>query len=381
MIGITDKAKCCGCGACMQACPKSCITMLPDEEGFLYPNVDTNVCVKCGLCEKVCPVLNSENGGDNVLKTLVGYQTDLDTRLSSSSGGIFSLLADYVLSKNGKVYGAAFDENYEVHHIGIVNADELRLLQGSKYTQSGIEQAYQHAKSDLDAGHLVLFSGVACQIAGLKQFLRHDYSNLITVDVLCHGVPSPMVWKKYMSSQSTRHNAKISGISFRKKNHGWKNYEVELVFSNGEVYHKPFYQDTFMRLFLSNICLRPSCHQCSFKMLERCSDITLGDCWGIQEYMPEMDDDNGTSVILIHTERAQKIIDELAFKLNCRQVETMVALPPTADSRKSVRQHPKRSQFFIKLDKVKDIDETLKMLRPSVKRRIVAKLKRLKSEK
>lgn len=354
--------------------------MKPDTEGFLYPTPDPQICVQCGICEQVCPILNVEDRGENVLQTIIGYHRKMDTRLASSSGGIFSLIAEAVLRQGGKVYGVSFDENFEAHHIGIDNISNLQSLQGSKYMQSRIEQTYQQVRSDLHTGRLVLFSGVACQIAGLKHYLKQDYSNLITVDVLCHGVPSPLVWKKYLEWQSSKYQDDVKKVFFRKKNQGWKRFEVELHFSRGEIYHQPFYQDPFMRLFLSNICLRPSCHQCCFKALERQSDITLGDCWGIQDYLPQMDDDQGTSVILIHTECGHKIISQLFDQMYYQRAETDRALPPTADSRKSVAQHPKRKLFFNKLAKSKDMDRIVKLLRPSLTRRMITKLKHLISK-
>lgn len=380
MITITNKAKCCGCGACAQVCPKACITMKPDAEGFLYPTPYPQICVQCGICEQVCPVLNAEDMGENVMQTIVGYHRQMETRLASSSGGIFSLIAESVLQQGGKVYGVSFDENFQAHHIGIDNISSLQSLQGSKYMQSRIEQTYQQVRSDLQTGRLVLFSGVACQIAGLKHYLKQDYSNLITIDVLCHGVPSPLVWKNYLEWQSSKYQDDVKTVFFRKKNQGWKHYEVELHFSHGEVYHQPFYHDPFMRLFLSNICLRPSCYQCCFKTLERQSDITLGDCWGIQDYLPQMDDDQGTSVILIHTECGHKIISQLFDQMYYQQAETDRALPPTADSRKSVAQHPKRKQFFNQIAKSNDMDKIVKLIRPKLTMRMITKLKRFVSK-
>ena len=201
MIRVNDKKECCGCNACVQSCPKKCIVMARDEEGFLYPEVDYSQCVECGLCEKACPILNAEKKQDMVLKCYVAYAKDESIRLQSSSGGVFTLLAEAILQKQGIVFGASLDENMQVKHISIDNVADLSLLRGSKYVQSDIGNTYIEVKKNLENGRQVLFSGTACQIAGLKQYLRKDFENLYTIDILCHGVPSPKVWDLYLQWQ------------------------------------------------------------------------------------------------------------------------------------------------------------------------------------
>lgn len=364
MININNKTNCCGCSACAQACPKKCINMKSDTEGFLYPVAEKTVCINCGLCEKVCPIINSENKSETVLSAYAGYINDDTVRLNSSSGGLFTPLAEYVLSRNGVVFGAAFDSKQRVQHIRVDSEENLYLLRGSKYVQSDINNTYVEAKNDLDNGKLVLFTGTACQIAGLKQYLRKDYSHLFTVDVLCHGTPSPKVWEKYLEEHSKKVGSPVKQIFFRRKYNGWKRFAVELKFYNSAAYLKEFREDTFMRLFLGNICLRPSCHDCKFKTLDRDSDITIGDAWGIDKVIPELDDDKGTSVILVHTEKGQKLLNSISEKLVIKQGNVDELLPPSADSRKSVKIHPSRSEFFEQINKEKACDELAKKFFP-----------------
>ena len=367
MIHINEKKDCCGCGACVSACPKGCISMKEDAEGFLYPYIVMEDCIACGLCERVCPVLNQRYVEDIVIPdTYAAYAKSDSLREKSSSGGLFSLIAENVLQKGGVVFGAAFDSDFSVKHIAVDNQEELGKIRGSKYLQSRTEYTFVEAKKILDDGRLVLYTGTACQIAGLKRYLKKEYENLYTIDVLCHGVPSPKFWKKYLAEREHEYQGVVQQMFFRQKTFGWKTYSVSLKFSNSTEYRKIFKEDSFMKLFLANICLRPSCHACEFKELSRPSDITLGDCWGIDKYMPEMDDDKGTSVVLLHSEKGKKIFEELLDKMIVKKGDVERLLPPTADSRKSVLEHQKRKKFFKELDRnVWGIAKLEKVIEPS----------------
>lgn len=346
LIRIENKEACCGCGACVQICPKQCITLKPDREGFLYPEADTQRCVDCGLCERVCPVASAESS-ERVPPCYAARSNDQGLRQESSSGGVFSLLAEAALEQGGRVYGAAFDSRMQVCHIAIGSRDELGKLRGSKYVQSRIGDTFVAVKRDLQAGKTVLFSGTACQIAGLNAFLGKEYPNLYTVDVLCHGVPSPMVWEKYLRWQQRRHgNSPICGVSMRSKESGWRKYSLRLDFTDGKHYSRSSGYDVFMKLFLEDKCLRPSCHDCCFKALDRPSDLTLGDAWGIEKILPDMDDDKGTSLIFVHSERGEALLGAVAPRMEYRQVDGEKALPPTAYSRRSAPRHPERDRFF-----------------------------------
>lgn len=374
MILLTDKKNCCGCSACVQKCPKQCIKMKEDEEGFFYPEIDKLKCIDCSMCEKVCPVINVKRTEQEVV-AYVAYANDDDVRMKSSSGGLFTLFAKKILSEHGVIFGAAFDNELMVHHVSVETLEELNRLQGSKYLQSSIENTYQEAEQFLKAGRKVLFTGTACQIAGLKQFLRKKYNLLYTVDVLCHGVPSPKVWKRYLEHSEKYHGGAVTQVFFREKKFGWKAYSMKLKFSNSKVYERIFKKDLFMRLFLSNMCLRPSCHDCKYKSLDRPSDITIGDSWGIEHYMPDMDDDKGTSVVLVHSQQGEQLFDLCKSEMMFKSAEIDKILPPTADSRKSVAMHSRRARFFRKLNAGSSIPELSKMLKPSLLKRVLRKMK------
>lgn len=346
MIEITDKTLCCGCSACVQICAKKCITLASDDEGFDYPVIDKNLCIDCNACKKVCPILNSKQELDVKTRAYVAYAKNEDMRLKSSSGGMFTLFAEHIIDQGGVVYGAAFDKSFMVHHICIEKKEDLFKLRGSKYLQSRIENTYMNAEEKLKSGRFVLYTGTACQIAGLKSYLRKDYGNLYTVDVLCHGVPSPLVWRKYKEGLEKKYDSDTKQMFFRQKNLGWKTYALEFSFKNSKTYIRKFYEDTFMKLFLGNICLRPSCHNCKFKNINRPSDITIGDCWGIENYMPEMDDNKGTSVVLVHSESGTSLFNDIKQCMEYKDAEIDRALPPSADSRKSVLPHKKKNKIL-----------------------------------
>ena len=376
MIQIINKKDCCGCTACAQICPKQCIAMMPDSEGFCYPKINETICVKCGLCEKVCPMLKSQNMQGQV-HAWAAYCKEDKIRLASSSGGIFSLLAEEILEEGGVVFGAAFDGQMMVHHVAVESVRDLERLRGSKYLQSRIENSYADVKAYLAADRKVLFSGTACQIAGLLHFLGRPYEKLWTVDVLCHGVPTPTLWKNYLSEQNRAFKMPVRQISFRDKPQGWKKYQMAWKVEGGEIYRQPASRNPYMRLFLSNICLRPSCYDCHFKGFPRVSDLTLGDCWGVEQHSPEMDDDKGTSVVIVNTEKGNTLREKIAGRCVWKEEKLDVLLPPTADSRKSVQPHPNRRRFFLLMVEDKPVSALLQLIRPSFKKRVQNKCKQI----
>lgn len=312
MIDIIDKSLCCGCAGCVQRCPKLCITLHEDHEGFLYPKVDTDTCIDCGLCEKVCPILN-EGNIRKPLKVYAAINKDEEIRKQSSSGGIFTWIAEKVIQEGGVIFGARFDENWEVRHDYSETIEGLAAFRGSKYVQSRIEDNYLKAEAFLKQGRKVLFCGTPCQIAGLKRFLRKDYKNLFTIDIVCHGVPSPGVWRKYLKEKiacisDDKRNIHVEKISFRDKITGWKNYSFSLALSdfdeNGIRQNKSFSElskkNYFMKGFLADLYLRPSCYACPAKCGKSDSDITLGDLWGAPNIIGNEDDDRGTCLTLIN---------------------------------------------------------------------------------
>lgn len=378
MIQIINKQDCCGCGACAQVCPKDCIDMVADAEGFLYPVVDKDFCINCGKCNRICPVLDYRAMEDcgTIPQAYAAYCKDTDVRLKSSSGGLFTIFANKILEDSGVVYGAAYDADMQVHHIGVDNLKDLDALCGSKYVQSRTEDTFRDVKQKLRDGRTVLYTGTACQIAGLKALLGKDYENLYTIDVLCHGVPSPKVWELYLEMQKKSHGAAVRRTLFRHKKYGWKAYALLLEFTNNKAYERIFSQDPFMQMFLKNICLRPSCYACEFKGMDRPSDITIGDCWGIENVMPDMDDDKGTSVLLIHTEKGKQLLENITCDLVIRAGELECLLPSDADSRKSVLPHEKRTEFFEALKNEESFARLSKFTADPFSVRLIQKIKR-----
>ncbi|MGE9965390.1 Coenzyme F420 hydrogenase/dehydrogenase, beta subunit C-terminal domain [Fusicatenibacter saccharivorans] len=367
---MRNKKECCGCTACFHICPINCIVMKEDEEGFLYPNIDKAKCIHCNKCKEVCPNRNIENRNTRT-QTFVGYYKDDEVRKQSSSGGIFSAIAEWILQQKGVVFGAAFDENFEVHHIAVETKEELIKLRGSKYVQSRLENTFLEAKEYLEKKRKVLFTGTACQIAGLKNYLSAEYENLYTVDVLCHGAPSPKIWRMYLDDKKEQYQASINKVEFRNKDDGWKNYFISIAFSNMERFYTHYYKDKFTRMFLDNLDLRPSCYSCVFKEIPRISDVTIGDSWGVENYMPDMDDDKGTSVILVHSSNGEKIFREIRKKLIVSEVGLDVAVSPTADSRKSVTMHPNRNKYLEGVKRGENFDVLYEYVKKSFLQRAV----------
>ena len=348
-IAITKK-DCCGCHACANRCPKQCITMVRDPEGFLYPQVDESQCIQCGLCEKVCPVINAVVPDASASPAaFAAMNEENQVRLESSSGGVFSALAKTVLAENGVVFGAAWTEDFkEVHHVAVTDVADLGALRGSKYVQSTVGTCYAQAKEALDQGRQVLFSGTPCQVEGLHTFLGKPYENLLTVDIVCHGVPSPSVWRRYLEECEKANGAPARDVQFRNKDTGWSSSAVKVVFANGKVQSRVLSEDYFVNAFLRNACLRPSCHDCRFKKLNRVSDVTLADFWGVEAICPEMDDDKGTSLVLVHSEKGQKLLEQLPLKL-C-SVDLQAALKENHCAVKSSPVHPNRDAFMKALE-------------------------------
>lgn len=313
MITKEDRTKCTGCHACFSICPSHSITMVPDVAGFLYPSVDESACVHCNLCGKVCPIVLSSNPLSPSLEVgYAAYNKDEEIRRSSSSGGIFSQIALSILNKGGVVVGAVMDDdNRGVHHQLITSKQKVYLLQGSKYTQSKLGDVLKQTRDELKKGRLVLFTGTPCQISGLYSFLGEYYSNLYTQDIICHGVPSPEIYREYIKYQENKYGSIATDIQFRSKDKGWSDYEVMIQFENNKVYRQKFYKDSYMAGFLQDIFLRPSCYSCIYKTKQRPSDVTLADFWGIQHVYPEMDDNRGISFVWIHTEKGQRLFDEI----------------------------------------------------------------------
>jgi NAD-dependent dihydropyrimidine dehydrogenase PreA subunit len=402
MLEIENKKDCCGCEACVQCCPVQCISTKVDEEGFLYPQVDSSLCIDCGLCESVCPAIH-QSTPRHPLQVYAAKNPNDEIRMSSSSGGVFTILAEYVLKKRGVVFGVCFNEKWEVVHDFTETIDGLAVFRGSKYVQSRIGDSYEKVMNFLKQGRIVLFSGTPCQIAGLRLFLRKEYANLLLVDFICHGIPSPGVFRQYLEEEIigfgrqgdgknivlsytkslisergglVESNVNVEAISFRDKKKGWKKYSFALTLSkvsavgekNTVSLSYPLDKHPFLQGFLHNLYLRPSCHYCPAKGLKSGSDITLGDYWGIDSIMPELDDDHGISAVTVNTEKGRLAL-----------CSTTAVLYPTSWSHLCSKNHAivystaipdKRSLFFTNSNNSFQ-EKIKKMCRPTFKVRIL----------
>lgn len=383
MINIEDLASCCGCGACYQKCPKNCISMQEDSEGFLYPKVELSLCIECGLCEKVCPVIN-QGVIKEPLHVYVAMNKDEEIRQKSSSGGIFTLLAERVIGNGGVVFGAIFNDNWEVVHSYTESMDGLEFLRTSKYVQSNIGDTYKLTKVFLDAGREVLFVGTPCQIGGLRLFLNKDYEKLLSVDILCHGVPSPKVWRMYLDdiirtkcgvgkNKVSLSLKEISNISFRDKEFGWKKYGFKVwgksaskadqntvsrfgyIQKNHVLFSEPSSVNIYMRGFINDLYLRPSCNSCPSKLGKSGSDITIADYWNIGTVAPEFDDDKGAGLILINSEKGNR---EYPIELT-NYIETGYEECQRGNGgfKVYISDHPYRKEFFAGLDCCENLSE------------------------
>lgn len=349
---IADAQKCCGCAACMNICPASAITMQENNDGFLFPLIDDNKCKRCNLCVNICPVQVDNIKKDLSDSTAYAVQNNNEkVRSVSSSGGVFSLLAENIINQGGIVSGAEFEDAEHVHHTIIDNKSELNRIYGSKYIQSETQYVYKKIKNELDNKRKVLFCGTPCQVAGLKCYLKKDYDELILIDLICHGVPSAKVWREFLKDEIK--TEEIQKINFRDKRSGWKNYSLYIETINNKSFCRNFYETNFFKAFLSNIALRPSCYNCKFKYPNNVSDITLGDFWGIEDVYPELDDDTGTSAVIINTEKGNKLWDAVKESCKYKNVDINTIIKCNTALTDSVTKHPKYELFFKLLEKIK----------------------------
>lgn len=375
MIEIIKKQNCSGCHACSNVCPKQCITMTEDSEGFWYPQIDEDKCVNCGSCEKVCPIINVPKQLDCKIVAYACKNRYEDDRDMSSSGGVFSLMCKYVISQKGVVFGAAFDESFSVSHMHAETSEGCEKFRGSKYVQSKIGDSYIKAKQFLDSERVVLFSGTPCQIAGLETFLRKKYKNLIMIDIACHGVPSPSVYKKYVDLLEEKNKSKISSISFRDKSTGWSKYSFRVDFKNGAKLNEIGCNNTYMKGFLSDIYLRPSCYECKFKKPVTSADVTLADYWGVQKIHSDFDDDKGTSLVLVNTKIGEELIRNISSNMDIIKTDLEYASNCNPCIEKPVKYNSKRDEFFNEFHN-NDIEKTIyKYTKVGLSKRIYRKIR------
>ena len=311
-IEILPEERCCGCAACFNSCPVDAIEMRENRDGFLYPYVKEEVCINCGKCVRACPELTPKFSNREEPACFAAYAED-EVRMKSSSGGFFTLLAENVLKTGGCVCGVAMDEEFSAEHRIICSAEELGKLRGSKYVQSRVGTVYREIKKLLDEGKHVLFSGVPCQVAGLKGYLHRNYENLFTVDVVCHGVPSPGVFRKY---RTEKYGKNLKSFQFRTKEFGHNCNHCIATLKNGKRIVGNQANDAYERAFHGSLMLRSSCGECSFAPLPRQGDLTLGDFWHIAKYNPGFASEKGVSLVLINSEKWEKACADTCSRLN-----------------------------------------------------------------
>lgn len=307
-MAVQKNEFCTGCGMCLAVCPSSAIQMQPDAHGFLRPAVDAAVCTDCGLCVRKCPASTPPQTSEHT-DVLTGYAKDRALLPLSSSGAIFPVLAAEIIRRGGVVFGAAFDEHFDVVHTAAESVAGLSALCSSKYVQGRIpSDCYPQIKAALTAGRWVYFGGLPCQAAALKSYLGRDYETLITQDTACHSVPSPLVWDGYKEELEKQYGGKLTAFSFRNKANGWEAYHICAAFENGREFVQPAAENPYQRGFIKGLYSRSSCFACKFKGVARCSDITLADYWGVKGIQPDAYNPQGTSLILIHSEKGRSLL-------------------------------------------------------------------------
>ena len=376
------KTECCGCTACKNACPAHCIEMKEDFEGFQYPEVDKTKCLNCGLCEKVCPVLNPPRQYSEEIQAYAVRTTLEDVLRSSTSGGFVTPLADWVLNQGGVLCAATYLQDFSVAHI-IIDKDKMDLelprIRGSKYVQSDLKRCYLDIKQYLEQEKKVCFVGTTCQVNGLKSFLRREYDSLITVDLVCHGTPSPKLWRKYLDEKQIQYGAKVVGAAFRNKTYGYHSHTMRLSFENGKEYYGSGRIDAMMKSFMSEIASRPICYQCPFKTYHRCSDFTVFDCWHADVIIQNLkDDDKGFTNLLIHSEKGRLIFEEIKDRYISYPVNVEDAIKYDGKMvLKSATPHARRGEFFVGMDQEPLADHIQNFIPIKVSDHLIEKMKSL----
>ena len=353
MIKITDKSLCCGCTACMSACPAQCIVMRRDREGFDYPVINSpDLCLECGKCESVCPVLNPLETAGPLEALAVRSQKWLE---GSSSGGVFPALAEEVISDGGVVFGAVVNDDMTVGHAEACDMAGVEKMRGSKYVQSDLFASYEDVRYWLAEGRKVLFTGTPCQVAGLHRYLGRPYDALYTVDVLCHGVPSPGLWEKYVKALETEHGGRMTYVRFKDKSAGWRHYAFTTSFGSC-----PYMDDPYMALFVQDMTLRPSCYKCAARDGRSGSDLTLSDLWSVQHCAPEMSDDKGVSGIYVNTEKGRQLLGRVASGIEAESVDIELSRMDNGGFRDPEGIPERREEFFKGMHSCDDIIRYMK---------------------
>ena len=356
MIKVENKTNCTSCTACQNICPVNAIELVEDEEGFKYPKVNIEKCINCGLCDRTCPIKNPPNKEKNNKRPIMiaAYNKDNNIRLDSTSGGIFSELAEKIYKENGYVCGAIYNKEWLVEHYMSNNPKDITELRSSKYLQSDMKDNFIKIKSELQNGNKILICGSPCQIAGLYNFLGNkEYDNLYTCDFICRGMNSPKIFKGYINALEKKYNSKVKKIKFKNKIHGWHNFSTKIDFENGKCYIGGRYLDSYMVGYLKyNAFMRPSCYACQFKDLPRIADITLADFWGIENINPKLDNDKGTSLILINSIKGEQLFQKIGNNIEYEVITSDQVFNQNVCMNKSVEMTEARKKVFENIDKI-----------------------------
>lgn len=315
MVRLFEQKKdCCGCLACKNVCPKQAVTVKPDENGFIYPQINEELCIECGLCDKVCDFKKATVDGNIPLYTYAAINKNKRVLANSASGGAFGALSNFVFDRGGVVFGCAYDDKMYPKHVCIDNLAYLEKIQGSKYVQSDIDDTYIQAENYLKNGKWVLFTGTPCQIAGLKAYLRKDYDRLITIDLICHGVPSVSFFKGYIRYLEGKYKGEIINFKFRDKSKGWGLISEVVYKKHSKILNRVIYpvESYYYTYFLNGDIYRESCYECKYAGKVRVGDFTIGDYWGVEKVHPEINTKNGVSVLLVNSQKGSMIAGELA---------------------------------------------------------------------
>ena len=369
-IKITDNKKCSGCSACYNKCPVEAIEMLPDKEGFLYPEADKGKCIGCGLCVDVCPYYKKNIVEEDKQLCFAAFNKSEKEREISSSGGIFVLLAKEIIKNNGVVFGAAYDRNFMVYHTGVENCKDLLNILGSKYVQSKVGDSYKKVEVILKQNREVLFAGTTCQIGGLRSYLGKVYPKLYCIDFICLGVPSPQVWEKYLKTFFDD----TETVNFKDKTRGWHRFSLDIKGKNTH-FNRDGRNTYYFTGYFNGLYSRPSCSECIFKEGNRISDITLADCWGYPVIAPELDDNKGLSSIVIHSAKGIKLFEAIKKDLVLKKSEINLIKKYNENYCKSAPLGNRREEFWSDMDRLPYKNVCKKYCEP-IKSDIISRIER-----